>query len=290
MGQKLKLLRKINDGKYSVYENPDKELAEKIKNYPKPVEFRCLKLGFDPDIPKVRIKEYVTPTKVLVVNDDLDMVTISLDDLERYVYTEHMETINTVFKVSDTFNKYFAPYEINNGIIVKMNDEFMKGYELGDMKIKHSFYTGVNGIFNTKRFEFEEKDNWIFFKVENWDEMGHMYFNENGEIVNRDYNRNFNEKQIQKTKKECIEIIVNKFRDCGNFEYHDNVWYNPEYCIKLSQTENSIHVEKIPLGKKGYYYDEDYPKYKLKKQKSAVPVDDTLFTLALTQAINLIDK
>jgi hypothetical protein len=264
---KFNLIRK-EDG-YSIYDNPDKELVEKIKNFPKPNVINHWELGI------CKIKEKVDDTKVLLVNKNGDLKSMTNEKYAEALHDWHLHEINRVYLVSDTFNKYFAPYHLQNITILKMISKFpirgLIGIE-SDSSIK-SFYDGVDVIFNEERYSFyiskyndhfkEIVYEYIEVNYSNHYGMGHMYFTEDGLIKNRDYNMDFNrilnrENIDYNSKEECIEQFLKFFNQFENLKYYKNTWYSLRYCLKYEETRDGFKIVLIPTSgittykKRGY--------------------------------------
>ncbi len=266
MKNKLKLLRIEGEGEeYSYYENPDAELVKQIKAVPIPTEFDYLRFE-----KKCSLRDIIGD-KYLIGNADNDMMTISKEQYDEAIHRQHLEDINHKFLVSDTFNQYYAPYELQNDILVlSIRDDFAmnRGFGVGR---EVSFYTGVDLIFDIEETYFgvsEEKRNyWDDEKIEGnvrlhirrSSRCGHMYFNENGEIVNRNYNLNFNPKtgcyvRQFMGKSLCIENFLDYFKKFDGFEYAKGVWYTPEFAFKpiVVKDDEEIIVEKLLFDGKVY--------------------------------------
>ena len=96
----MKLLRQ-EEG-YSIYENPDKELVEKIKNHPTPTKFEGhwkLNNGV------WSLKEVLDNGKYLMISEEGDMTTIDKEDYDELVIDTKLESINATFLVSGYMNR-----------------------------------------------------------------------------------------------------------------------------------------------------------------------------------------
>ena len=276
---KLKLLRKTDEDKdsrtYSYYENPDKELVEKIKNHPKPTKISNVGI-FKNDI-EWEFKKVLDNVKYLIESTDGDVQTISKEQFDDYVKNEHLENINKTYLVSETFNKYFIPFQNGYSQILEVTDKHLYG----------SFSDGVNSIFDSESWGIQDHtSNYIngtqtkefSFKYSRGVGSGHLYFNENGEIVNRDYNENLNiqEPFVSKTEavKQVIEFLSKALPDTLEVSatktyfiegYSINVFehdkYNSDVCVTTFFT---------PEQSQGTYYVPGQSYSKIKKPKKGL--------------------
>jgi hypothetical protein len=271
---RLKLLRK-DDG-YSFYENPDAELVEKIKNHPKPTSISNVGIFRNEDV--WTYKETLKNGKVLIESVDGDIQTITKEEYDDYMLDAHLENINRTYLISDTFNKYFAPYTIGNMTVLSMTDEYL----VNPFRTE-SFYSGVNGVFNTEGWSSYGSLNgsWNCYadiEITSPNGSGHIYFNADGEIVNRDYNLDFNvepETESQ-TKEETVDyfisMLMKKLPEV--MQLGREIYYCDDFAMTISEEHtwyrNKLSCRFFIARGNGVYYEDGNSRNKLKLPKKDV--------------------
>lgn len=204
-----------------------------------------------------------------------------------------MKNINTEFLVSDVFNKYFAPFKNGTNIITAMTDKYLQL----PMR-KETFYCGVNSIFVNKEWSFFDhnptyyngtKSHEVKFTMGSGNGNGHMYFTENGEIANRDYNQDFNDPipflSVEESVSQYLGIIDKLIN--GPLEKSSKNYFCNGYAIKIFDiyqwSENKLYVTFIPEVKTGVYYIQGESGNKITKPKKGltnVSKDEFLMTIS----------
>lgn len=274
----MKLLRNV-DG-YSYYENPDTELVAKILAFPSPKILKDRFL-FKNDL-DWQLKEITPKSKYLMESNEGDLMTITSEDYYSLISEIHLKNINEAFLISDTFNKYFAPFKNGSSIITAMTDEHLQL----PMR-KESFYCGVNHIFVNENWSTYAYDTRylngtkvmkIDFTLGSNNGNGHMYFTAQGEITNRDYNQNFNDPKpfvskidsINQFIKELDKRLPNKIEQSGKFYYING------YVIRINEPnpddwfEKRLSVKFIPEQSADTFYVQGESSSKIKKPKKGV--------------------
>tara|TARA_R110000782_G_scaffold54693_2_gene115741 strand:+ start:4679 stop:5563 length:885 start_codon:yes stop_codon:yes gene_type:complete len=269
----MKLIK--NEGGYSFYENPDKDLVEKIKNYPKPI-YLVDWFTFNNNLGWKMTGTNIAG-KPIMESTEGDMMTISLSDYNDLVFENHLRAINNEFLISDTFNKHIAPLKNGTSIITGMTDKYLQ-----NLVRKETFYCGVNSIFISEEWGTNVWDTNYYngtktmsvnFSIGSGNGNGHMYFNENGEIVNRDYNRDLNislpfiskEDSIKEFIVELTKKLPETIEKCGN------TYYMLGYGIKIKTYDFSISVKFTPEQSPDVFYVQGESAYtKFKKPKKGV--------------------
>lgn len=270
----MKLLRQ-DDG-YSYYENPDAELVEKIKNHPKPTQISNWELSNDRAL--WSFKEVLKNGKILMESEGGDLKSIPKDTYDEISLEEHLESINRTFLVSETFNKYFAPIKRGTSIIYSMTDEHL----VLPMRTE-SFYSGVNSVFNEEEWGINDYKG-LEYKQSFNNGNGHMYFTENGEIANRDYNHNFNITPPYVSKEATIAEfclkLVKKLPTTLEMAEGGSVYFTDRFAIRYNANhewyETTLEVEFIPFvsGNNYYHSGESYRKV-VKPKKNLITIESS---------------
>ena len=124
---------------------------------------------------------------------------------------------------------------------------------------------------------------------------GSMHFNENGEICNRDYNHNFNDKfepvSYEDTKKEFLDY----FSDVNELEYINGQWFTDDYAFSIFIDDEEKYCEEIIVNKwpkqsgKNYYLQgESYRKMVRPKNTETVGREHLLN--AINEAIGMLEE
>ena len=235
-------MKKIRDyeGKkgYSVFENTDKELVEKIKAV-KVVE----------DITKIHdmfqgecdVIEVISDTEVLAKNKDVKHIVLNPDSAKEKL----LQAINDQFYVGDYFTKNFGTIAKGGEIILGIEDimppnpyrkesyDEVSTASLKTSKIDTSFYEG---------FEFEYAD--CYGSVS-------CFFNENGDYVNRDYNfdiENYESVDPNEYKKKQVDDFIQQVSErVSNELYHiegTNTWFSKTFAYELNVDSEDDEIYK----------------------------------------------
>ncbi len=274
----MKLIRK-DDG-FSYYENPDKELVQKIQEFPKPIIFiDWFTFNNNLEWKLVEVKEN---GKYLMESSEGDLKTLGLEEYNDLVKDIHLKNINTAFLVSDTFNKFIAPHKYSSSIITAMTDKYLVNPHRND-----TFYCGVNSIFvgeewganvwDTKYYNGTKRMS-VNFTLCSSNGNGHMYFTENGEIANRDYNQDFNLEKPFISKEESVQEFLEQLdiKIPNKIEQGSDRYFIDGYGIHLyipddeDEDDERFSVMFTPEQTPGVYYVQGESYNKFKKPKKGI--------------------
>lgn len=296
----MKLLRQ-EDG-YSYYENPDKELVVKIQEFPKPIILTDW-FTFNNHL-EWKLIEVKENGKYLMESSEGDLKTLSLEDYNDLVNQIHLININSTFLVSDTFNKFIAPHKYSSSIITAMTDKYLVNPYRNE-----TFYCGVNSIFvgeewganvwDTKYYNGTKRMS-VNFTLRSSNGNGHMYFTENGEIANRDYNQDFNltkefiskEESVQEFLEQLDIKIPNKIEQGGGRYFIDGYGIDFFFSDEDSYSNEKFSVQFTPEQSSGVYYiqgESSYTKFK-KPKKGVVEIEREVFFNEVTKILNNLIK
>jgi hypothetical protein len=272
----MKLLRTV-DG-YSYYENPDSDLVKKIKSEPKPTEF------VDWFTFKNKLSWSLTKKnkdKLIMETTEGDIMSIDQETYDDLVNKTHLSNINTKFLVMDTFNEYFAPFKDGSSIITAVTDKFL----INPFRTE-TFYSGVNGIFVGEEWRTRigglgylngTHTISVKFHLSKRFGNGHMYFNEIGEIVNRDYNQDFNLVRPYISKedsvKEFIDVLNERLPE--TLEKSGKTYFMVGFGIQIYCTDDDderVSVSFTPEQKPDVFYSQGESSNKFKKPKKNLEV------------------
>lgn len=256
----MKLLRTIDGMSY--YENPDRELAEKIKNEPRPNKFKHWSNGWSKEIGAL------PNGKITCESEDGDIFTICVEELKEYYDNTHLENINSKYSPYKIFTDNFLPIEHGNSILQRVADDF-KG-QLGNWE-----YVGVNPVmFSEKWSAYNGADGIKLEYMSGGARSGMVYFNEVGELVNRDYNFDFNNTNPFFSKKATISHILSGLNIKGEVLKRGNNWFTDRFSLTFPEIteETSLYIEKRSSTKnKNVYYNPGESHYKIMVGKKAEP-------------------
>lgn len=293
----MKLLRNV-DG-YSFYDNPDIELVEKILAFPPPKTLNDL-FTFNNRL-DWKLKEVTPNQKYLMESTEGDLMTLDFEKYEKLLNRTHLKNINETFLVSDTFNKYFAPIKNDSSIILGMTDKY-----LNLPMRKETFYCGVNSIFVSERwdvFHYSPKyyngttSHELSFTLGSDNGNGHMYFTAQGEIANRDYNNDLNQKLPFISKEDAVQDYISKLRNLvkGKVEKTSKYYFCNGYAIIIierfddSWDEKKLELSFIPEVLTDTYYIQGESGNKIKKPKKGVSeIDKEDFINTISELLNKI--
>lgn len=249
---KLTLLRQ-KDG-YSIYKNPDKDLKKAIKNIEDPTELTEFWVPeFRDD--KWSFKETLENGSILLQSNNGNLTTISKKEYDYEFKESKLQKINRTYSVGDLMNRYFMPMYIGQKIYHKMFSQPLKIFGT----LQESFYDGVNSISIIEEYHMSDYGYNTSFEASFGNGNGHMYFNLNGDIENRDYNQDLNEtsKFIPK------EVIIEDFIQVLDRRIGDSVlevsnknlnYFIDGYAFKIKEDSTEIEVEYYPHSSGNRYF------------------------------------
>lgn len=235
---------KTNSG-YTVFKNTDEELVKKIKALNVPSD-TWIENGFMTGAKgKCRVDKKLSDTQFLCVDEHGHYFVKDADSFEDTNREELLNKINTEFNVADYLNKNlnlyshsghekisfehykeyfkrFPDYEEN----IERVDFMMSGYD-SHGRINSKF-SGV-ALYTFESIVLVEGDNLSSSSM-------FCYFNEDGNIENRDYN--FDIKKFlnnkPKTKEDLIQEIIDEIPDV-EYKFYGNKWYANNFAFVLDE-------------------------------------------------------
>jgi hypothetical protein len=276
----LKLVETINNSgsysdTYSVYENPDKEMVEKIKSLDVDLKISNGGFGIDNMIWKYHAKQ--DNGKITLISDDGDFSSITKKSYEEKKKVALLRYINDNFNLGDVFNKYVLPINVDNSTIYGHNPHYL---DYGDF----SSYNGVNPQFISESFEttvyIPTYQSTGYIKFENY--IGYpitaIHLQADGSIINRDYNINFNktddidrEKTLQMFWDEIDKHVPEKIeRSKGGSVY----FIDGKYAISIYYDDD--HKDRIELQFTPYASGRNYYENRNSNNKKVKPADSKI--------------
>jgi len=275
------------EGNYSVYENPDKELVEKIKQ----VKIdENLDLYYDNHNGFFRgnkrhflVTSKLSDTQILCQfqDGDKDCFTLKVDFLEELKIELLKQKINKLYPMSE--------YAFFKNLVYKMHEseEYFESNKItlitdgmvgGDSQtLWITTYVGSNNINSTWRKGIE-------YKRDNGGHVFFSYFDFDGNYNVRDYNMNFNN-VIQEnilTEDEiiskCLESLY-ELEKPTELEYYGSAWYTDEFKYWLTDEDHDgvkIHItpkSSVDSKLNVFYKDSNTRSMKKPSKRNLVKVD-----------------
>ena len=258
----LQLIRE-EDG-YSIYENPNKEMVEQIKNLPKPTTFRHYRHGSG-----CVLESTLENGNLVCKATDGDIFTLYQEEYDEYTTDAHLDNINRIFNVGELFQEHFLPIYNGGEILYEMS---LRWSHNPYRDVQETWSTGVNPIFFEEQYSFWDGQREIQFEYHNGASNGHCYLDADGNIKNRNYNRNFNELRPYETKEEVVNNFLDLFNTNGWVKRQGDVFFTEKMAYKTYNDEDgfrALEVYKLPLVREGVYYQPGASAYGAKMNKSA---------------------
>jgi hypothetical protein len=268
----LTLLKQENG--YSVYENPDAEIKQSIQNIEDPTELtEYWDVNFRED--KWFFKELRPNGSVLLESDNGNLNTITKEEYDKEFQDAKLQKINKTFSVGDLVTKHFMPMYIGQKIYHKMFNQPLK---MGFGR-QESFYDGVNSIFMVESYYAHDGHYNTRFESSFGNGNGHMYFNLEGDITNRDYNQDLNDDSEFIPKEQIIQkfkdMIKNRIRESEiettTTKDGDIVYFIEGFAFKIYDEDTTeIKIEWFPHTSNDRYFAPGDSYRKVVKPKKAI--------------------
>ena len=253
----LKLIRQDEQG-LSYYENPDTELVKKIQALPREEKtFNHWSKGFS------TVDRELPNGNIMCTAEGGDVFTLTKDEVEEHLSRQHIDKICKEFDIYGFFTKNFLPLKNGSSILHKVENKYPQmmndGYDSVNPVMQREDWYIVNGCYSMKA----ERN------------IGHcsgmLFFNEQGEIVNRDYNYDFNKVHPFKSKEDYINEVVAEFDKYeGKVINHSGTWYLDDYCYIFHAPEGrELYIEKKEKQREGIYYNSGESRWKTTIPKTA---------------------
>ena len=236
---------------YTCFLNPDKELKDKIANIEYNPNVINIQRGFRTE--ECIVLEKIEEEYKCQVNKDI--IYLPASEVDKYRVQTNNALRNKLFTTDEYFTKTF-------GVIHK---HFNDGLTILDIKPTEAPNPGPfnNGNTNVKFF-FSAYE----YKLESskWDDLSisfgkymrlmNLYFDEDGDFVNRDYNmdiQNFSQNKINpsimldRLKEECYQLKDIKYSS------KTQSYYTDEYMFTPFREENKVGLYRTPAREKGGY-------------------------------------
>ncbi len=251
---------------YSIYTNPDEKLRAEIASFNIPTD--VITLGW----PEKEWKIIGYEEDEVKCQSGRNISYFPKKEIEQALSSNLEEKRNQKYQAYNYFKNAF-------GIISFFYDE--KGYmKLRKIDLQSAFSTldmvtpGVTNKVNTMSVQFYNN----FYEYELSDieltyrEMGctlNLYFNSDGDYVNRDYNENLNQYKCEDISPKILyESFKNKILKIGKLQHCKGKYYTDKYCFipyfYEERGEFKLGVEKVPVrdDKKSYQEYSGQPIYK----------------------------
>lgn len=271
----LKLISQ-RDG-YSIYENPSEEIKQEIQKITDPNELISYwDFNFPND--KWMFDKILSNGSVQLKSDQGNISSISKDNYEKELKDAKLEKINREFSVGKVLNEYLFPLKIGTSIYHKMHEAPLTY----DSQRNESFYTGVNSVFVREYWNAWDLVSSVAFENSYTNGNGHIFFNENGDIENRDYNQDLNTDIPFVSKEETIENFIGyiekriKNEDLltsGGFYFTESFYLN----INMDERMRELKVEFWPRQSGMNYFFQGESYRKKKRPKKTLPADKKEF-------------
>lgn len=281
------------NGGYSIFENPDKELVEKIKQVTLDEDVDLKYDGsngiFRGKKRRFKVTSKLSDTQLMcqyIEEDDNSCFIIDIDKFEELKVNLLKEKINTLYPISK--------YAFFNNLVYKKSDSneyfdankitlITDGIFKGDSQSQTIWITEYSGTDYTN-------SSWnrsIRYKRDNGGHIFFSYFDFDGNYNVRDYNMNFNN-IIQEnilTEEEiitkCLDALYNVEKP-SELEYYGGKWYSENFMYILYDEEEREGIQIIIADKTStdsksnvFYKNTHYSGRSLKKpsKKNLVIVD-----------------
>lgn len=239
------------NGGYSIFENPDKELVEKIKQVTLDEDvdlvhdgangvFRAKKTLF-----KVNSKLSETQLLCQYIGEFDNYFILDIDKFEELKINLLKDKINTLYPPAK--HAYFIDLVYNYKGQSNTRFELKK---LTDFLNTHSYSIWVYEIRGTMYSE-SSWNKYVSYKRSNGGHTFFCYFDFNGNYNVRDYNLNFNNINQENISSDeeiienCIESLFS-IEKPTELEYFGSNWYTENFMYSLVDYDNEVKIEVTP--------------------------------------------
>ena len=257
------LIKKYNENKeqdfygYTEYSLPDKELRNSIIEYVKTIDLTSFELlNFNRG--KWSIIQFREDGKVKCSNEDEEVKLFDKSMIDTFLKEKILDSIEKKFPISENFIKTFGKLYWVNEI---NNSESYKTIDLKILEINKTIDLFASNASNVRVFEKVTRiEYWntkeytntteLGIKVESYGHMMSLYFNKDGNLMNRDYNEDLDDyTNTPYDPKKLLELFYNDILSLGDLEYSakSNNYFIPGYCLTIDLLESSIIINKIPV-------------------------------------------
>lgn len=243
-------MKRIGDYKeksgYSVFENTNKELVEKIKAIKSKSSINVGDVVNHWRSGECKVVSFVNEREALVYSEKHKWHEVhQIDNAQEQLKDEHLQLINDTFKVEDYFTENFGIISSRGEIIlgiknVAPNHHRKESYDevsvaaLKKLRMNTSFYEG---------FKFECVD--CYGSV-------NCFFDENGNYVNRDYNFDIEKYEVvepMEYKQKQVDEFIKKVSESITLDnlYHlegTDTWFSDRFAYILCIKEENREIYK----------------------------------------------
>lgn len=277
---------------YTVFENLDKELVQKIKDIKKSASIEIGDVLDHWRVRECKVVSFINEKELLVYSDKLkchDVYQIEDEDSSN----NHLQKINDTFNVEDYYLENFGELAYGNMFVSNVKNIIPNS---------NGSFNSVETSLNTIMADIRKSADYEFKVIECYKSLS-MFFNEDGNYVNRDYN--FDLAKFEKcTKKDFLQNRIDDFLS-GIDEYipqklysiKDDVWFSDKFAyicdFNFPDSEDeifneySIYIEIKPNQGNDKYYKtgESFNTTKLSKKCKKNVVDKKLFISMLRKKL-----
>ena len=221
---------------HTIYQNHDKELLEKLKNYPKSNSFNYM-------FGEKWLVEDFTPDE----NGDLKCVFgknikyLPKKDVLEYLNDERADKIHKEFEIETEFTKQYGNlYSHESGVTDDYGYDYKKYKRVYShthiLKFKHQkeSFLDKTCTYDERQIDLSFFRSQLSLTLKKTGNFGFMQFDEDGNFINRDYNINLNHYNgVIVDKDKIYQDLLTHLKSLGNFQYSEKTkyFYRDEFMI-----------------------------------------------------------
>lgn len=250
---------------YTIFKNTDEELVKKIKSVTIPKDTWIEDGGFMSNGAEgvCRVDKKLNDEQFLCIDEHGTYFIKEADSFSETNRRDLLQKINEEFSSAKILNDSLGPLYTYDGygtVKFLMYDEYLKNawsdYKENEDRIHemHRPYDSMGRVYAVETGIYLDTYSGIHVSYGEIDTHGMFcHINEDGNVVNRDYNCDIEELYLgksQKTRQDLVEEILKKIPDV-NYKFAGNRWYSKKVAFILEVPEEETKREEVGGADRG---------------------------------------
>ncbi len=269
---------------YTEFEIPDKDIHNAILEHVKTIDTKTFKGDFFEEGVWTIVED--KGDKIKCTNTDGEVKNMRKSTVEIYLREKVLESIEEKFPVTEFFPKIYGK------LFYRQAEKGYISVSTLDLKGINDFLSG--GPSSVRAFEetqdmsiHVEKNNYISLTARKGGETMSVYFNANGNLMNRDYNLDMSlYEQGEYDTKEIVDMFFDALKEIGDVETNTkgSVFFVPGFAIEIEYVDRKEGLVMQWIKGEGDTYKR--PGYKaIKKPKTAKKLTSDEFVELIKNSI-----